>query len=559
MDKILFLIPPHITFEAFTRPAFNQKVAAKSGVVFGQPVTDMPLGVLILSAYTKRHADVETRLVDFNVLLNRMQAFEHTSFSSFFREILAREIAEFTPTIVGISALFSPNYRSLLDLADCCRELLPEAIIIGGGGVPTNMYAQIFRESTSFDALCFGEGERPLAGLLQAGDKREYLESHASWMTPAKVNRHAVPVHDFIEELDEIPFPDYGICDPSAYALNPAITAYGSLGDKQQNFHVMTSRGCPYRCCFCSSHTVHGREMRYYSVERVKQDLRQLTKDYGAKTLVFQDDHLLADRRRALEIIHFVRELGVTAVFQNGLALYALDREMLEALKGAGVHQLVLSVESGSGRVLNKIMHKPLTPNTIKRVARDCRELGIYTNVNVMIGLPGETKADIEDARQFLRTLDANWFSVLCATPLVGSEMLDICLKNDYIDGSYMDCDFKKPIVRTEEFTPEYIQETAYELNLDLNFVHNADIRLGQYETALKGFQNAIRARQDHALAYYFAGQCYGGLGDSSKEQECRAAAMKMTADSAFWQRYAKRFDVPLGGAVEEECLTRGN
>lgn len=286
--------------------------------------------------------------------------------------------------------------------------------------------------------------------------------------------------------------------------------------------------------------------MRYYTLDRVREDFTRLKRDYQAKTFVFQDDHFLADRRRALAIIQVVRDLQVTAVFQNGLALYALDRQILEALKGAGGDQLVLAVESGSARVLKEIIHKPLSLTTISRVARDCRELGIYTNVNVLIGLPGETKNDIEEARAFLRTLDANWFIVLCATPLVGSEMLDICLRKNYIKGSYADCDYKKAVVETEDFTAEYIQEMAYVLNLDLNFVNNADFRLGHYETALKGFENAIRAREDHAIAHYYAAECYERLGDAIRGRQHRSTAEAIVAESHFWRRYRDMFTLPI-------------
>jgi anaerobic magnesium-protoporphyrin IX monomethyl ester cyclase len=234
-------------------------------------------------------------------------------------------------------------------------------------------------------------------------------------------------------------------------------------------------------------------------------------------------------------------------VFQNGLALYALDREVLESLRGAGVTQLLLSVESGSNRVLREIMHKPLNLSIVQRVAEDCRKLGIYTNVNVLIGLPGETKADIKDARSFLKTIDADWFLVFCATPLAGSEMLEICLNKGYLRGGkdgYVNCDYKKAVVETEDFTAEYIQETAYLLNLELNFVENSDVRLGNYRVALLGFENAIRAKSDHALAYYYAGKCYAKLGEADKADRYFGIARNVVAASPFWHKYARHFGI---------------
>jgi radical SAM superfamily enzyme YgiQ (UPF0313 family) len=546
-DKILFIVPPNITFNDFINPSYNVRVIRKKDGNYGNLYTDMPLGLLSLSAYVKKHAAVEIRLIDFNIVLNRLDGFEFGSFAEFFRDFLsAQKWVSYAPSIIGISALFTPAYRSVLDIAQCCRDIFPSAIIIAGGGVPTNMYNEIFGESANFNALCYGEGEKPLLGLVKAYDKFRYLEDSSSWITHGKAGSGQAFQHDFIEDLDEIPFYDYSILDKDEYGLNPGITAYAAIDEKKQNFHVMTSRGCPFRCCFCSSHTVHGRKVRYHSINRVRDDFRRLRDQYGAKTLVFQDDHLLADRERALEIINIIKELQITVVFQNGLTLQALDREMLEALKSAGVNHLVLPVESGSDRVLREIIHKPLTLSIVKRVVDDCRELDIYTTVNILIGFPGETKLDIENSRSFLKTIDANWFTILIATPLAGTEMLDICLKKNYLKGDYIDCNFDKGIVETEDFSIEYIHEMEYFLNLELNFVENNDFCLGNYQTALKGFENAIRAKNDHAIAYYYAAQCYEKLGNLQKARQYMATARTITKGAPFWRRYVDMFNIPI-------------
>jgi radical SAM superfamily enzyme YgiQ (UPF0313 family) len=178
-------------------------------------------------------------------------------------------------------------------------------------------------------------------------------------------------------------------------------------------------------------------------------------------------------------------------------------------------------------------------------VAEDCRELGIYTDVNILIGLPGETKQDIEDTRSFLKTISPNWFRINIATPLVGSEMFEIAVKNNYLKDDYISGDFKKAVVETEDFTAEYIEEMSYILNLELNFVENSDFRLGNYEIALKGFENAIRAKNDHAIAYYYAARCYEKLGNLEKAQHYMSSA-KITAEKPFWRKYIDMFNIPV-------------
>lgn len=546
MAKILFIVPPHITFQNFVHPAANTRHVQKAdGRYYGALITDMPIGILSLSAYVKKHQPATvTQLVDFNILLNERGDFPFENFSDYFRQELQRVAEAFQPEIIGISALFSPSYYNLLDMAARCRDLFPQALILAGGCVPSSMYFQIFRESRAFDALCYGEGEKPLLALVGATDRKQCLEEHSSWITYDKIINQSMFSHDFIENLDDIPFFDYQLCNVEKYGKNLALTAYAGIGERNTTFHVMSSRGCPFKCVFCASHKVHGREMRYYSLTRVKEDLERLRDHYGAKTVVFQDDHLMGDKKRAQELVRMVADMGLHGVYQNGLAIYGLDRPMLETMKAAGVDHLNLSVESGSERVLKHIMKKPLKLAMVERAARDCRELGIYTEVNILIGLPGETREDIEKTHRFLTTIDANWFMILCASPLVGSEMYDICVEKNYLKEGFIGSDFKKAVIETEAFSADYIQDKAYALNLEFNFVRNSDMRHGRYDLALRGLENAIRSKHDHAFGYYFAGQCHEKLGNADKAAAYLERARELYRNDPYWRDYFTRFGI---------------
>ncbi|WP_153160010.1 radical SAM protein [Zoogloea sp. 1C4] len=552
MTRILFIVPPNLPFDKYVNPADNTRHVPKAdGRMYGNLATDMPLGIMSMSAYLKENTEALTiQLIDFNIELNALDRFDAASFDEYFSATLAERYADFQPDIVGISSLFTPSYHNLLALGRSARACFPDALVIAGGSVPSSMYRQIFRQCPDFDALCYGEGEKPLLDLVRATDRRAYIAASPSWITIDKILRGEQFAHDFIDNLDELPFYDYELCEFERYGLNPALTAYAAIEDKTNNFHVMTSRGCPFKCTFCASHQVHGRKMRYYSLERVRADFERLRDQYGARTLVVQDDHFMGDKERARAIVDMIGEMGMTAVFQNGLALYALERPMLEAMHRAGVYHLMLSIESGSARVLKDIMKKPLKVSIAKRVAADCRELGIYTNANILIGLPGETKQDIEDTRQFLRTVDANWFIIFAAAPLVGSEMHEICESKGYLTEGYIGQDYKSAVVETEDFSAEYIQEQIYLLNLELNFVHNADMRLGDYSSALKGLLNAIRAKSDHAFAYYYAARCFTQLGDHDRAAQYHARAVEFFAASTFWQRYRDHFGLVVEPAV---------
>lgn len=539
--KIVFIIPPHTTFKDFISPGLSHRQKKKKdGRIYGNLITDMPLGPLSISAYLKKHTkDTVVELLDFNVILNSLEAFPYGSFLEFFYDYFSQRKIE--ADYVGISALFSPSYDSMLDIAQAYKKLNAETFILAGGNIPTTMYRNIFSNvRNNIDAICYGEGEKPLLELIQKG--RSIFDTNDSWITKEKLYKAAsfTPEHDFIWDLDEIPMYDYALCGDD-YFENPAFTTYGVIKKKAASAHVMTSRGCPFKCIFCASHKVHGRKMRYYSIDRVKNEFLFLKEKMGVETLVFQDDHLMGDKKRALEIIKYVGEIGCRAVFQNSLALYALDREMLEAIKRSGIDQLVLSVESGSDRVLKEVMKKPLKLTIVEQVARNCRDLGIYTYANILIGLPGETKEDIEEARIFLRSIKANWFGIFCATPLVGSEMHELCEKNGYLDKSWIGSDYKTAAIHTPDWTTAYIQEMTYIFNLELNFIYNSDFALEDYATALSGFERAINAKEDHAIAYYYASICANQTGETDKALDYLLKYMSY-ANLPIWSKYITQY-----------------
>lgn len=541
MKKVLFIVPMHITWASFTRPEFyNVQVTKGDGKVYNIPRTDLPLGPLSISAYLKKFVNVEVKLVDFNAEVNAMEAVPFRSFEDLCRHFF-QSIKDFAPDFVGVSSLFSPSFSNFMDCGRVAKEIWPESIVVGGGNIPTNSYEQIYKDMgcTFFDGLCFGEGEKPMLHLLEAEDPRAFLAVSDTWITRAKVMGETLfaPKHDFIDDLDEIPFFDYDLCDIDKHEVNQVVASYHNL-DKSRGFHVMTSRGCPFLCTFCASHRTHGRSMRYHSLERVKEDFTRLVEKYQAETVIFQDDHLMADSDRVYKILDIVKSLKLHSVYQNGLTLYALDRPMLEAFWDAGVRHLVLPVESGSEKVLKKQMKKPLKMKISVRVATDCRDLGIYTNSNILIGMPGETKEDLEEARRNLKEIPSNWFNIACASPIVGSEIHDISKAKGYIKINDLGSDYRTAVINTEDFTAEFIQEYQYFMNLDLNFVSNYDLRCGNYAWAERGLKNVLRLKSDHAFAHYYLAQCYRGMGEEVLAEQHYAEYLQ-SVQNPFWGRWA--------------------
>jgi len=575
MQKILFIVPPHLQISDFLEPTYNARIMEReSGEKFGAVLTDMPLGPLSMSAYLKQkfnNEEIDVKVLDFNVELNHLKkwTWSRDSFEGYFRNVLKQGVdrltnktwLDFFPDVIGTSILFGPSYDNVLDILKVSREIFPEALLLAGGGIATTTYTQMFDDSPELDAIGFTECEIPIVELLKANSKLEHIENNRSWITRAKKN---LPRSSFeakyIWDLDEIPFYDYGIVNKDDYSLNPALTAYAGVYDSSNNYHYMTSRGCPYRCNFCASHKVNGREMRYHSIERVESDLRLLKEKYGAKTIVIQDDNFMGQgeegRKRALEIVNIIGKLKLTVVFQNSLTLISVKRELLEAMKNSGVTQLLLSVESGSSKSLKR-MHKPLRLEDIERVAKDCRELGIYTDCNILIGNIFETEEDIEESAAFLRSgrCPADWFKIFITTPLPGSELHEQAIEAGLINEKVINLDFKKANLDRPELPAKRLEFLQYKMNLELNFIRNTNFHLGEelfesngiesaqynYQLALQGFLSAIKAKDNHLFGHYYTYAIYRRLGEHAKAEYHQKLALKASNDE-FWKSWLEIF-----------------
>lgn len=543
MKKVLFLIPPHMTFDAFVHPAeHNAKIITKQdGKQYGNILTETPLGYLSLSAYLKKHCDVTTNLIDFNVLLYKLNSFYYDSFAEFFEDMLGSYLYDNDdPDIICISTLFITAYKSTIDLAKLCKAMCPNTILILGGGVPTNLYKQFYKDCEDIDAICYGEGELPLVELVTTGEPL-----NTSWITKQRFLCDYIPKYNFVQNLDEIPRADYNIIRLDDYS-HPGMSSYSGTRD-DKSVHYMTTRGCRHNCTFCASRSVHGNKIRQHSLERIKSDLEYF-KSLGIKTIIFQDDDIMFNKDRFKTILSYFKELNMTPFFQNGLAMHSLSRDILIALKDVGTEHLVLSVESGCERVLKDIMHKPLNKIIISQVVKDCRELGLYTGANVIFGLPGETKAEMDESVEFLKNVGINWFKVFVFSPLVGSQLYQLCNQKGYIGRTFLDGDYKHPTVVTEEFDEKYMSEKIYEINLLLNFICNYDFAVGKYEDALKGFQLAICARPDHALAYYYSSRCYEALHQEENAIKYMKSCMNILATSIYWNNVFMKYGVHTDG-----------
>lgn len=517
-----------------------------------------PTGLLSIASYVKKiHPAANIRILDVNAVLNLVaqrkceagESFDGYGFPDLMDEALAF-LGGFVPDLIGTSTLFCSNYRDLGALTDFLRTRYPDALQICGGHLASAVYRRILEEEKTLDAVCFGEGEIPMAelvGAMAAGRTQDYLNGSDCWITPEKHRRRPdfVPQGKVIVDLDEIPPFDLDLLVfPEVYFNSTRYFFVIESSLELREIFMFTTRGCPYHCVFCASQNVHGNKIRKYSTERIKQDILHYHERYGITRFVFYDDHFLVNKRRAIELLDFVSSKQLLAEVPTP-AFFSINDDIAAAMQKVGIREVNITIESGNIDTLKNIMHKPSDLAKAEEAVKILHRHGITAVSNILIGLPGETKASIEAGLRYLLTTEINWFQCFVAAPLPGSELYDICEQNGYFVPGYdlSTMDYKRCLIKTADFTPEYIEKMAYEMNLTLNFVNNYDYRCGNYAAALKMFERIITTVIDtHAFAYYFAAKCCAKLDLTEQYMVHKGKYEEMLSRYEFWRVWADYF-----------------
>jgi magnesium-protoporphyrin IX monomethyl ester (oxidative) cyclase len=282
-----------------------------------------------------------------------------------------------------------------------------------------------------------------------------------------------------------------------------------SLEGNFRFFSIFTSRGCPKNCIFCGSHNTFGRRFRARSKQNVLDEVDWLIRNYQVEELQFQDDNLTLDRKRVEEILGGIKERNIPWTIPNGLDTNTLDRDLLEKIKQSGGRDICIAVESGNQRVLEMI-HKHINLEKIKRLIKDMRDLGIYSKAFFMLGFPGETKKEMYDTVNYAFILRADWTMFSIVNPLPGTEMHKIA--KDYIVGDMDNIGYSNANLKTEEFTPEEVENLVDKANININFIYNYNLNGGNINWAIRDFKRISERYPGHIVARESLKKAYEGL-----------------------------------------------
>lgn len=321
---------------------------------------------------------------------------------------------------VGVSCMTS-SYAGGLRIAGLAKQLAPSTPVILGGAHISAVGGSILDEQPEVDMLCTGEGEIALLELVTA--LRDGVSDLSPvrgllWRDPAGVvhDNGPAPLH---ENLDDFPFPARDLVEFDRFALHSHVSS-----GHRRAATIVTSRGCPFNCIFCSAHLTHGRKYRFHSDDYVIDEIRLLRDRYGVAHVFIEDDSFTVVRERVRRLCErFRRELpGMTFGCFSRVDIF--DEEMAAMLHGAGVRLVVFGIESGVPEVLKK-MRKGADVSGARRAIALCRQYGMESFASFVVGFPFETRRDIEQTIAFGGRLDATSVTFNPLVPYPGTPLFD--------------------------------------------------------------------------------------------------------------------------------------
>jgi anaerobic magnesium-protoporphyrin IX monomethyl ester cyclase len=380
----------------------------------------LPLGLLYLASVLEEHG--------YGVDLRDYQL--ATGPDLFDVECTLRFLEDSAP-IVGFSCMANLLPYTLL-VAQALKERHPEKAVVLGGTGPTAVEPRILSRFDGVDVIVRGEGEGSTLDLMDALAGRRSLESVAGISYRVNGSVAENPARSRIADLDALPWPAYHRLD---------MTAYHGYG-------VVTSRGCPYRCAFCSVAPIWGHQAVLRSVQSVVAEMRHLLEAYGVTMFLLQDEYFVSDKARMLDFCSQLTSAKLPVHWKCFARINLVDEEMLRAMAAAGCVHVRYGVESGSDAVLQQVA-KGFTARQASEVIALSAQIFPEVDAFYVWGFPFESMADFYKS-VFQMTLFRSWG--VRVLPCLLSFLPQTSIYHDYLAGKYGGTLTFRP-----DLTPEHV------------------------------------------------------------------------------------------------------
>jgi radical SAM superfamily enzyme YgiQ (UPF0313 family) len=318
---------------------------------------------------------------------------------------LVKTINKYNPDLIGLS-LYTYRYRRAYELISRIKGVTEKPIVIGGPHV--SLWGKRCLEECAADLGIRYEGENPLLELCL----NEPLNSIQNLIYRDNGQVKENTVRPFNTDLDALPFPKFSAFELTKYA--------------EKSIGIISSRGCPFACTFCTVKTTMGRNFRARSPETVIEELKYWY-DRGYRHFHVNDDTFNADIKRVYRICDLIEKENLVNVrfsAWQGMRLDKVDRIFLERLKSVGFYSLAFGVESYNNEILRSIKKGETTEQIDEGVKIAC-ELGYFVMLFFIVGFPGETWEQVQNSLNFSLKYPVGAAAFFNTVPYPGTELFD--------------------------------------------------------------------------------------------------------------------------------------
>ncbi|MBI5199053.1 MAG: B12-binding domain-containing radical SAM protein, partial [Nitrospirae bacterium] len=340
---------------------------------------------------------------------------------------LMEKINDFKPSLIAATS-DSSQFRYIQRIF---KEVMPFGVFTICGGPHVSLYPRALEETDGLSAICIGEGEGAILELVDALENgKDYREIKNLWIkSDGNVIRNMQ--RPFVEDLDSLPF-----CDREVFN-------YQSVIDSDYDRAVfMLSRGCPYRCTYCSNHALRvlqeGRYVRFRGVENAIAEIKSVLSRYSAKSIFLADDVFTLKRDFVKEFCErYKKEIGLP--FEVTTRVESASEDMFQWLKDAGCIRVAMGIESGNEWLREKILNRKMSNEQIIMAFRLAREAGLKTKSYNIVGFPNETEEMFEDTVKLNAEVSPDSHVCYIFNPYPGTSLYEYCKEKGFFNENLKD------------------------------------------------------------------------------------------------------------------------
>jgi tRNA A37 methylthiotransferase MiaB len=308
---------------------------------------------------------------------------------------IRKRIEDSKADVYGVSSSFTPYHGEALEIARIIKQSDRRKIVIMGGA-HVSCDPEGVLKSPLIDYVVLGEGEIRFPSLLKKIEKDKILGIREIDGIGYRVNGELKinPMKAFVKDLNNLPHPSRELLDLDRYRIK-----------KKRSTMIITSRGCPHQCAYCSSHLVMGTSFRSRTPEAILKEMIECQNQYGIQIFDIEDDNFTFDKERAKKLMSLIidtfGEGNIELSAMNGVSLTSLDGELLILMKRAGFHTINLSFASADPS-MRKRMGRPEPATGFDKILEKANQVGLNVIAYAIFGMPGQTIKEMVETLIYL-------------------------------------------------------------------------------------------------------------------------------------------------------------